>query len=474
MSFTQPRLRSQIIFWLLFSFCLAVSSHAWAQRSFLETDPFAQPRLAEQSYPNPIEAPAQAYPTLFILITPDLLLSPKDQTSPRFEHDQLDNRLVTSDGITQSRVALAAAASPSSIGVRVNVAGVTSSEAVTAIGQRAVFSRDVTHFSADQMVELSMYEFKAQEPTIAAETQRSFSDVYSDRLIGSRAEEMAVTQAFGQFQSTIDERASDFAKQKLKRELAQQTSAAEQRYHEKLGEFLSRGQMPNEFFFPEWQQIHLSSTDRVWRFQSDFQYVGANPPPLHVLPVSARVHEHPINSQIQRQFAGRRLDAAEMQNLHSQLSNKFSLPAAQSATDKPWSLTLAASQPVQLNFDQNSVRITITADEITSGKKSLPPTKIELRYSLQYRGGKWFAVRDERVEVSAVDESERLGARQQIVKTVTRKRFARLFPEEFAIPGYQFTAGDGPNASSFDLEVKTITTQNGWLSFSMGHKFRRR
>ena len=415
----------------------------------------------------------KTYPTLFVLVTPDLLFSPVRTLSPRTDHDVFDRRTVNSQGITNARIAVSASPSPNSLGLHVNVAGRTVSDAVTQLGQRSVLSKDTTRFTIDQQVLLSLASFETGEPNIFASTERQLLKVNSKRLVGSSFEEMGVAKAFERLQTTVDEKATEIARQKLRRELENQTSNAQHQYHQRLGQMLATTRMPDAGFFPQWQDIQLSSSKRVWRIRSDWQPIATQPPPLHVLPISARVHQAPFNQQLQRQFGGRRIDSFEMNNMISQFSAQLRMPIGQHgppADYKPWAITLSPASPIHFNFDNNAISISISADEIESGKRTLASTKISVSYFLQFRNNDWYAVRDDRVEVESNGKQKRLGARQQIIRTVTRKRFSKLFPREIRIPNWQFSAGAQENPMNFDMQVKTLVAQTGWLSCSLGHK----
>ena len=159
-----------------------------------------------------------------------------------------------------------------------------------------------------------------------------------------------------------------------------------------------------------------------------------------------------------------------MQILKSRFASQLQMPFDHEESDKPWSITFSPINPIHFNFHNNSIAISISADKITSGTKSLDGMKIEVDYALQFRGGGWHAVRGERVNVESAIDGKRLGARQQVIRTVTRKRFSKLFPREIRIPDWQFSAGTHGNPMHFDMQVKTLVTQTGWISCSMGHK----
>lgn len=408
------------------------------------------------------------YPTLFVLVAPSQLLTRPQIVGPQVIDEMVGRRRVSSYGIATTNVQIQSVPSSNSAMLRLLMDGTTDGCSVSTIRRRDVLSDDSSRFQVEQLFALTTSGINALPPNVQIQTHRELEQVKSQRTVGRFLGSLLTNGVFFVFPTAIDRKASSFSEQKLRERLAGHGQMLDNTFNRVR--MIAGGRQISESFFPEWQTVGISSTERVWRFKAGSHTSEVKPPPLHVLPVSVRVHNSPLNNQLQRDFGGKTLNSLELDGLRNRISGAFDLPALKVADDKPWSVTFAEQSPLRLEFEDDSISLSVVAQKLTSGENTTPELSIEVRYSLQYEDQRWLAVRDKRIDVQSA-QGRQLGARQQVTKTVTRRRFERLFPERIDLPQIEFAGIDRSSENSGGLiEFKTIAAKDGWIAFALGHK----
>jgi hypothetical protein len=231
--------------------------------------------------------------------------------------------------------------------------------------------------------------------------------------------------------------------------------------------FQNRVRLPLERFggFPE--KMHVSSSEDyidVVGLQAGPELLGATipaPRATNGADLLLRLHESMINNTATNMLAGRNLDQPEIDRIAMQLVGQIPDRSADEELREPWSVTFAEDRPVSLSIDDQTATIVVRGTKFTSGTKKLPGMRITAKYRLSREAGTLKAVREEEVEalpINFVKGKQTLSAREAAMMGPIRKRFAKLFKDEFVsdglrlqgnwerlgpVPASEFSADDG-------------------------------
>ena len=99
----------------------------------------------------------------------------------------------------------------------------------------------------------------------------------------------------------------------------------------------------------------------------------------------------------------------------------------------------------------------LAVKEFSIERRRIPDIFISVNYEIGFDGKEWVI---HRVGAIAV-EARKAGARQQMVRSVIRKKASSLFPEQFVLPSLPMT----PQMKKMDLDlaISGVKTENQFL-----------
>jgi hypothetical protein len=90
---------------------------------------------------------------------------------------------------------------------------------------------------------------------------------------------------------------------------------------------------------------------------------------------------------------------------------------------------------VNIEFIDDAIIVRLTSERIESEGRTISGLTVVAGYSLKQDLENWLMVRNDEVEViDSANGDGQLGARQQVFRTVMRKRFDRIIPRSITIP----------------------------------------
>lgn len=218
------------------------------------------------------------------------------------------------------------------------------------------------------------------------------------------------------------------------------------------------------------QELHFSSDPEALRLSAKLenQQLPA-PPPLPAGPAAVQLHPAFINELANRSMAGKTYTDKQMDDAFSDLNKVFELPPLPKVQDVPWSITMADKDPLIVRIEGNTLITTLRGKSYTSDDNRYNGMNVTSRYHIVHNGGDLRLVRDEELEVLPPDFKPglRIGVRQEVLRSLLRRRFGRLLPKE--IPFRELKLDDSLQLQGA-VRIKDFLTTEGWLTIAVGYQ----
>jgi hypothetical protein len=267
----------------------------------------------------------------------------------------------------------------------------------------------------------------------------------AEAISRSRAEERARQQFESQTAGALAQAASDY-QTKFRRPL------------------LERG------WYPE--MLHLSTSDSTMsvvarKALSDQIAAFSAPPAVDADAVlAARVHETMVNNTAEITLGGRTIT---QQFVEEQIKkNNGTLPESlgNDPDQPPWSITFAKRLPVQLDADDDRVKVTVRGSKFTSGDREFPAMDIWAAYRIEPAAGAIRLVRDGDVQIYPPDfvpgGGEKLSVAETSLRRILQKRFNKVFKEVVDVEPLDLP-GELKNAGPLPME-QLVARKDGWVA----------
>jgi hypothetical protein len=182
--------------------------------------------------------------------------------------------------------------------------------------------------------------------------------------------------------------------------------------------------------------------------------------------LSARVHESMVNNSAEITLGGRTIT---QKFVEEQLKkNNMAVPAElqNDADQQPWSITFAKRRPVEMDVDDDRVKLTVRGSHYTSGDREFDGMNIWATYRIEPGHSGMRLVRDGDVQIYppgfVPGGGEKLSVQQTSLRRILQKRFNKVFKEvvdvePLKLPGQLEQAGPLPIEQ---LDAR----KDGWLA----------
>jgi hypothetical protein len=131
---------------------------------------------------------------------------------------------------------------------------------------------------------------------------------------------------------------------------------------------------------------------------------------------------------------------------------------------KPWAITFAAREPVSVTFADNGFKVTIRGVKYYKGAEAYPAMNVSAAYKIEKSPQGFKAVRQGEIEVIPPDfkpgSGQHVDTQRQIIRTLLKKRFAKVFEPEFLGEGLELS---GKWKSVGKLMPIQVECRDGWL-----------
>ncbi len=184
------------------------------------------------------------------------------------------------------------------------------------------------------------------------------------------------------------------------------------------------------------------------------------PPSLAGRPYMAlRIQEVMVAEIAKTELAGKTYTGEDIEKKTKKLGGKDS---SKKPVDKEWSITFVKDKPLEVALVDGVLKAVLRLAEFTSEDDEYTGMDLTVKYKFRKVGDELKAVREGPIEAFPPNfkPGQKLGARQQAMRSVLQKRFAKVFKEEMEVPDV-ILAGDLAKAGPLAADTAEVT--RGWL-----------
>ncbi len=213
-------------------------------------------------------------------------------------------------------------------------------------------------------------------------------------------------------------------------------------------------------------KLHFSTSEEAFRVvglqakPDQLAALGSPPPVIEGADLAVNVHESAFNNAAQTMLSGLTLHDADFRLVAERFLGQVPEQLEAMPGEEPWAIGFDRTLPVVVRFADGGLRVTLRGRRFFEGDQPHPAMNVTAAYRIVHDESGFRAVREGDLEAvpPGWEEGQRLGTRQQIVRTLLVRRFGPMFEEEFrlealelpeqweelgALPVAQFDAADG-------------------------------
>ncbi len=390
---------------------------------------------------------------------------PVDDTGP-FEEVILGTYLV---GTSRTRGHLRAFLVPSETAalVRLVLEGTIHTDARGFNGPVQVLTRGQTSITAEKLLGVGRNELVSSPAYSEACTESELLDLWAIRG-GALVEAIGWRRAWSQkplADAIAAERAEARMNRRLDEEIGRRLADANRQFSSRIWDPLE-----DRALYPQtiaWRTTASFLEGFLW--QKGRAGLGSPSLPPQVFmdqDLVLGIHETAVNFALAEAFAGMILREAELRKWAEDFWGQ--VPPGLEVEDpaEPWTIVLASERPIEVAFRGDLLSITIRGQAYEKGDRSFPGMDVTAIYRLEDSPEGRVAVRqgDLRIYPPRFREEERkLTAREQVLRTLLARRFAKVFPERWAGPRIEWRPKGAEKPSPIILTTAGWTTIDGWL-----------
>lgn len=369
-------------------------------------------------------------------------------------NEQFGERYIQSRPHSKTYYSIKPVVSQDCAALRLTMNGTSVGESLSHERSRSVLTNSYSKFRAEQMVFIGEQGISFTPPVFDIQTDQSFERM---KRPDSQLANTIGRIGFRANQDQIKAESDAFARQQLGRQIYQQNMRTSQNFAK------TRHQISNQL---EWTR------NIQWRFSSDQNFVYLSSGPLHLLSppsinrelVSVLVPAETIERWFTDEMAGQTYDNESIQDSYRRLAERFDVSAntqeSENADDEDWVVHLE-ERPITLELARDEILCEIKIREYSSGSRSLEDLTVKFSYKLVRHSKEWHLHRQDEIDVVTSDPNRKLGARQQVLRTIIKKRVEKFIPEKLNLSALQKSTAD--LELPFEMNLKKITTEAGWL-----------
>ena len=333
-------------------------------------------------------------------------------------------------------------------------------------GMATFYTAGDTTFQAELPLELDRYGIRHGDPEVDVladdRLRRVRTGVDPLPVVGSLARGLAISQHAANRDDARREAERKVAVrvgQRLQQEVEERLADARGKYQERIALPLSRLGLDPEL-------INTSTTDSVasarGRIATADQLGSHTPRPRALVNswASLQMHETAWNNLADSmQLEGRQLTVAEtVELIRSRLGVESGAELAEEANEIQ--MKFSRQTPLRLDFAHDQVLVTLTLDEVDTGRDRVSDVLVKIPLSAQRNGRSAELVREEAVQIAATTGlRSRLMLRAIFSKAFSRNRPFVLIPQSWL---------DDPRLN--DLLVTQFVVRDGWIGISIGQQ----
>lgn len=336
-------------------------------------------------------------------------------------------------------------------------------------GPVTVHTRGVTKVDASKRIIIDDQRVTSEPVRASASTSTATAGIgirskFAKKFIRKMATKK-IAEVRPKAEAISEQRAEDRVRRQFDEQTAGPIAQAARDYQTKF-----RRPLMERGWYPEMLQMNTSDErlSVVARKALTDQIAAFTPPPA-VDPdavLAARLHETLVNNAAEITLGGRTITQEFVEEQIKKNNGSLPESLANDADQPPWSITFAKRMPVQLDADDNRVKVTVRGSRYTSGDREFPAMDIWAAYRIEPADGVIRLVRDGDVQIYppgfVPGGGEKLTVAQTSLRRILQKRFNKVFKETvdvepMKLPGQLEAAGPLP------ME-QLLARKDGWVA----------
>lgn len=351
--------------------------------------------------------------------------------------------------------------------IRLSMAGVVTTKATGVNGPVRVLTRGRTDITAEKLLALGRSALVAAPAYSHGVTESQIDSLWAVRG-GAFVESIAWRRAWSQkpLAEWIAARRAEYRlNSRLDRDIDARLKELHQRFERRVFDPLEeRGLYPQ---LVSWRTTatHLEG----WGWVRGILPLAA-PAAVPEIPADAdlavAVHDSTVNVAVAECLSGMILREMELRDAAKDFFG--TVPAWMEVEDpaEPWTIFLARERPVEVSFSRGKMRVTLRGRSYEKGGRSYPGMDVSAEYRLELSPQGPVAVREGDLQIyppGFEKDKQRLSAREQVLRTLLERRFAKVFPPEWQAPVLKWRPAQPGFRAEIELRPIGWQAADGWF-----------
>ena len=348
----------------------------------------------------------------------------------------------------------------------IEVTGSIAADTVGYNGPARIYSQGETPFTARKVIRITAAGVEILPADADARTSTKIKDV--DVTCRSRCvENIAWKRTFKQ-KPLAELEASRRAERRLNRRidgeandrLNQLRTAFEERFRRPL---MDRDLFPEVLEFGTDEGALRVEARRGGRFTPA---AGEAPPASPGGDIAVRLHQTFFNNMTEGALADMFVREERLREIITDLLGKLP-PELEAEDSEPWAVRFPQTRPITVQFDDGRAVVQFRGEAYEKGDRTYSGMDVTAAYRVERRDGGFVLVREGEPTAFPPNfdpQKDRLSVRQQTLRRLLERRFAKVFRPEIALEPIELK---GDWAAAGPLSVASIQMEDGWLAISL-------
>ncbi len=398
----------------------------------------------------------------------------RSQADVRNVEEVILGRLILGCANTRSQVSVDLVDDPDQVSASLRLRGQIDSDTYTRQGPITAFSGSHGEFEARRHIYANLGGLIDQAPYVAANLDSEFRGVDCRLRIVNRIAQ----QQYMKDKYLSEGIAAGRAERRILNEFETQTDEALNDAKLRVTDALG-----NAYYQSRWlPRAHLSSRHDAIQCQvhkSDMFHLAAGLPPAFGLlgsDVELLVHESLLTNYADPVVVGRTFTNEELAQKAAELFGEVPEAFQQQPGEEPWAITFPTTSAIQIELDDNRLRVAVTGRQFTQGRNSISGSLIiRADFKLVRDAGRLLLMRDGQVTVE-YENPDRINARLSAFRTFLETKLnLPVAPGELpadallelppdVIPIDRLGAAEAGTELASKLKLIQLRAEQGWLA----------
>ncbi|MBI1249153.1 hypothetical protein GC197_15080 [bacterium] len=338
--------------------------------------------------------------------------------------------------------------------------GTVTSKNVGTNGPATIHSTGHSNVTATKVLMFNGKELAAQSATADATTRTTYTGIYAGGAVAQRVATNRAYEKKGQAEAIAAQRTEARLEENFDNQTLDLLADANTRLEEKLMRPLNgRDAYP--------QELNVSTTpkslDLKVMYAGQSQLAAPDAVPEVDDPqadFTVRLHESIIHNYGEVFLGGVKLTDEKLVELLEKRGAEVPEELKITPDTDPWSITFDYTSPIQVDFNNDTVKIGIRGRQFTRGESEVNRTiSISADYKIE-KGAEGTTLTRTGDVVVDFPTQQRLGPLDLTAKTFLRKKFEAVFKEEIVGEGIKL---EGKLEKAGTLKISTLSVTPGWF-----------